>query len=267
MQECDYPHTYRKVSIFLIVVVSIATCAIYIMYALFIYQTSHIYHPTIGHVPYDLLNRTNFKNQNSDIYIIDNKQNIDIIFFPFNGANLESYESIVEYLTKYLRCNIIIPLYRGFLTSKGKCNEINIMTDMHILKKVMLTRKNKVYVIGDYLGCAVGVYFASIFNVNGIVLSRPFYDLKRAAGMFFFGQIFSFLFAEKWETNERISFLTCKIVILVSEYDKFIDPKDCYDLNKLCKNGDLVFYKTYLQRMGKMVTKRKIITDYNLIYT
>ncbi|KAM0686672.1 hypothetical protein COBT_002102 [Conglomerata obtusa] len=212
---------------------------LYLLYTGFIWQKKYIYLPSFEEVPFTRLNRAIIGNQNSDIYIIDNKRDIDIIIFGGSNASIVYYKYIMSRLSEYKNCNFIIPVYRGFMTSKGTSNEINYMTDAHILKKVMEKRKNKVYVFGHSLGCAVGVYFASLFNVNGIVLFNGFYDMRNVVRLKKIKRFFVFLIAEKWETYKIIANLTCKILLVVAKHDININPKNSQKLAKLCRNGSL----------------------------
>ncbi|KAM0686375.1 bem46 protein [Conglomerata obtusa] len=212
---------------------------LYILYIPFMIQKIMVYHPTFGYPQFESLKETTIGDQTSNIYIIDNKKEIDVVLFGGNMAGIEFYAQIARIIGKHVDCNFIIPVYRGFLASKGRCNEINIMVDMHILKKVMKGRNKKVYVFGHSLGCAVGVYFATLFNVTGLVLINGFYDMKTAVEGFALGKVLSFLVVEKWETSKRIGNLISRILIIASKYDSIIDPKNSEDLAKLCKNGTL----------------------------
>ncbi|KAM0676688.1 bem46 protein [Binucleata daphniae] len=176
------------------------------------------------------------KDSNFDIYYINNNSKYDLIYLHGSRIKKEIHVEIAKKLNTITKYNIILPFYRGYGTSKGRLNEINIMGDMHLLKNAIKNRNTIKYLFGQSLGAAVAVYLGTILEAPKIILENPFYNARTIIKQFRFTKYINFLLTEKWETNKRIVNVKSIFMILLSEKDKLVHNKNGRMLADLVNN-------------------------------
>lgn len=219
----------------------LAQILIFCVFKIFCWQRQEFYSPTQFKINEDIL--YSFQNNigNFDVYIIDRTSDVDLIFFHGAGIHEDKYKERVRYLKDTVDCNIILPFYRNFGTSKGKVSDITTMTDMHILGHALKKRNKITYVYGLSFGCATGIYIANVLDVAGMILENPFYNLKSVVAGFKVKRFFRFLITDDWPNYQVIKNVKCRILFLISKKDRLISPKDGERLSEIYSNARIYY--------------------------
>lgn len=179
-------------------------------------------------------NYEKIETEHLTLFIEEKKSDIDIIYFSGNDQSINDFKSKLQILQKS-EFNIILPVYRGYLNSKGSTNELEIMIQVHHLSEMIKKRKTRVYVIGYSFGSAVALYFNKIFNdVIKIMLVSSFYSVERViTERYKFSILFKYLITEKYENDKRIIDCKNKVLFVVGGSDTNIEFTNTKDLHAI----------------------------------
>lgn len=232
-----------KVRMFCVLFISfLPQLLVYYTFMSFNGQRHEFYSATKFELNEDLLFTFDDHNDNFDVYIVNRNADIDLIYFHGVSIAEDDYKKRLQYLKNNTECNIILPFYRNFCTSKGKLSDITAMKDLHILSHKLKNRKKKTFVYGLSFGCAASIYFANQYNVLGMLLENPFYDLKSVVKDFKLRKYFCFLITDNWPNYKYIVNISCPVIFALSVQDKLIKPETNGKLlSDMCKN-DTVYY-------------------------
>ncbi|MCY4143836.1 MAG: alpha/beta hydrolase [Gammaproteobacteria bacterium] len=212
-----------------LIVLGLAYCAVCI--ALFLSQDSIVFHPsesdkriTVPFEEYEIL-LDDAKGISSRGYIVNRNATGPVVVF-FTG-NLGEARGYVRQFHVY-GAAAVLTNYRGFGKSDGQPSEKVILEDAKLL--VDWTKSEfpdrPLVLMGNSLGCGVAI-LTSDPSVEGLILASPFRSLVHA-GNETPSRILPlrFLLRHKFDVRSQLNSLPRKILVLYSEHDYVIPPKE-----------------------------------------
>jgi fermentation-respiration switch protein FrsA (DUF1100 family) len=173
-----------------------------------------------------------------------------IIYMQENYGNIGYRLSWAENIYHNLGANIVIVGYRGYGHSEGDPSEHGVELDAKAIIKWTLNNdkilQNQVYVFGNVLGGAVGVYGASFYQdqLKGIILQNTFLNMANAVDdtNWLFRLLRPLILANYWPTDQRIGNITLPILFISGT-----DTKTNDDMHQLYDNATSSIYTDFLE--------------------
>ncbi len=146
-----------------------------------------------------------------------------LLYFHGNKGNLVRWGKIASYFTKY-DLDVFVMDYRSYGKSKGEFDEESMYKDAQACYNYLKSRysENEISIYGRSLGCTFAVRTATLNKPKQLILESPFYNLKDVAKYHYPFLPFKFLLRYKFNTNEYISSVPCKITIFHGTTDKVV---------------------------------------------
>lgn len=157
-----------------------------------------------------------------------------LIYFHGNREDIFDSEMFGQYLSEYLKMNVIIIEYPGYSIYDEEKNADIICKDAEIVydfiqKKFNLNEKD-IYVLGRSLGTGPAVYLASQKSINSLFLISPFTSIRAIY------KIFSKLLLDIFKTIDIIKDIKCPIQIIHGEKDNIINVKHSEELMNILES-------------------------------
>ena len=146
-----------------------------------------------------------------------------LIFFHGNSEDIFISELLGQYLSEFLKMNVIIVEYPGYSIYDEKKSADIICEDSRIVYKFVKEKfnlePNDIYVLGRSLGTGPATYLASKEKINSLFLISPFKSIKSIYGIFS-----KLLLLDIFKSIEIIKDVTCPLKIIHGKKDNLIDP-------------------------------------------
>jgi fermentation-respiration switch protein FrsA (DUF1100 family) len=151
-----------------------------------------------------------------------------VLYFYGNGACL-AYSTDVFDAFRRLGANVIIPDYEGYGMSEGKAGEAGCYAAADAAYDFLLTRNDidhgKFICSGWSLGAAVAIDLAQRRPAAGLLLVNSFTSMVDMAHRFFSWLPVSLMLRHRFENLDKISRISCPILIVHSAEDEMIPPQ------------------------------------------
>ncbi|KAF9762045.1 Alpha/beta hydrolase domain-containing protein 17B [Nosema granulosis] len=235
----------KTISIFLSLLLMILQLLLFVFILFFLVQRSFYYQTKESvsinsNTKIDLISDDGIK---IDFNMIDNNSKIDLIFIlgvPLDRSEYEKYALEFSSRTKY---NIFYYVMRGQCGNPGFTSEIGIFRDLKKISDFLKGRKTTKYGYSWSFGPALLCKLANLVDFAKIVLHNPFEKMENVVKQRTFGTLTLPFLVDKWDNKKAIRNLSCEIIVVASEFDKNIYPKNSEDLVKFNKKAKLVFAK------------------------
>lgn len=174
---------------------------------------------------YEELRLTSADGTEVPLWHIPAAGNIEVVFFHGNAENitrnLETYTILHE-------CGVTIwaAEYRGYYTAGGSPSEAAIESDLQTLGEYLRQRVSqdttKLVAMGRSLGGAVAVKFASLFEVDALILESTFTSMREMARRSFGWLPVGLILSEHYPGLKLLAGLDCPTLVLHSREDGLI---------------------------------------------
>lgn len=145
-----------------------------------------------------------------------------LVFMHATSGNIGHKLAWAENVYMNLGLNIVLVGYRGYGHSEGSPSEKGLQKDSKAIIKWTLDNprinNNQVYIFGEGLGGAVGVYGAQFYpnQLKGLILENTPEDMKHMVDdtNWLFRLLRPLILANYWPTNERLKNTTIPILFI-----------------------------------------------------
>ena len=201
-----------------------------------------------------------------------------LIFFHGNSEDIFISELLGQYLSEFLKMNVIIVEYPGYSIYNEKKSADLICEDSRIVYKFVEEKfnlePNDIYVLGRSLGTGPATYLASKEKINSLFLISPFKSIKSVYGIFS-----KILLLDIFKSIEIIKGVSCPIKIIHGKKDNLIDPGHSKELmevinsihpnsihelkiNENMTHNEMDIEKDIFSEINSFIQENKLYTDY-----
>ncbi|RIB11801.1 Alpha/Beta hydrolase protein [Gigaspora rosea] len=171
------------------------------------------------------------------------KKRPTILILHGNRGNTGYHSKAVSKFYHELKCNVVLPSYRGYDRSEGRPTEPGIKTDaqtfLDYIKRHNVLKNTKLIVYGRSLGGAVAIDLASKNEdkIDALIIENTFVSIPKLYSQdYYLYPLFSAFFTQTWSSEWSIGEIkTTPILFLSSGADRIVPQehmKSLYELSK-----------------------------------
>ena len=217
-------------------ILSLVCFYVLLVIALFFFQRSLLYHPSINNYLEDHLAKEPTEIEKVNIittdkisltgwfYVNKNKGNKTILFLHGNAGSLQNRTYKLNHF-KDLNLNFLIIAWRGFSGNKGQPNERGLYEDaksaLSWLKEKGIEEKD-IILYGESLGTSVAIEVAQDKNYGGVILESPFTSMANMGKKYYPFLPVKFLLKDKFESYKKINKIRIPVFIIHGKVDKIV---------------------------------------------
>ena len=201
-----------------------------------------------------------------------------LIFFHGNSEDIFISELLGQYLSEFLKMNVIIVEYPGYSIYDEKKSADIICEDSRIVYKFVRQKfnlePNDIYVLGRSLGTGPATYLASKEKINSLYLISPFKSIKSIYGIFS-----KLLLLDIFKSIEIIKDVSCPLKIIHGKKDNLIDcghskelmevinsihPNSIHEIkiNENMTHNEMDIEKDIFNEISIFISENKLYTDF-----
>ena len=224
----------NKKKMYILSIVGLVTL-IYLMiiFILYNYQRSLLYHPTENNYSGDKLivpiDKVRIKtDDNIELLAWYHDKNIDnyktILFLHGNAGSLENRIHKINHFNE-MEINFLIISWRGFSGNDGKPTEEGLYKDAKGAVKWLINKgvkKENIIIYGESLGTGVATEISQNDNFAGIILESPFTSMVAAGKSKYPIFPIGLLLKDKYKSEEKIKNIKSPLLIMHGEADTIV---------------------------------------------
>jgi fermentation-respiration switch protein FrsA (DUF1100 family) len=142
-----------------------------------------------------------------------------------NAGNIGNRAVMGEFIHREFRTSILMYDYRGYGNSEGKPSEEGLYSDIQGAFRYLQSRgfaAASIYLLGQSLGTAVTIDFASHEAVAGIILEAPFPSSRAVIRRFAFSLPIDYLLKDRFNSLSKVANVHSPIAVVHSRGDPVV---------------------------------------------
>ena len=263
----------------LYIIIFISLIYLSILFLLFFFQRSLLYHPNENNYFGDKLKVNIEKVQirtSDNINLLGwfHKKDLNrfktIVYFHGNAGKLENRIYKLNHF-KDMDVNFLIISWRGFSGNSGKPTEQGLYKDgksaIDWLKKIGLVEKD-IILYGESLGTGIATQIAQNKKFAGLILETPFTSMVDAAKNKYPFFPIKYLLKDKYDSEKKIKNIKSPLLVMHGEVDKIVPfwmGKKIYDIAKTPKYYYFSKYDNHMMEYNEnlLTELKKFINSLN----